>query len=153
MLVFPTDRESFIHLQRLAGLYAAATQDTLVGVIPIEWVGIVDRVRFGTIRYLLMFDSQQFRRVMNRAVAVIVVAHRTVEKVVPKNAVERFSSSGFCLRRTGDNLHPGRDAGPASASELAVYFHQACIAGLDRAELWVVAHLRNFSPGSIDDID
>jgi len=69
---------------------------------------------------------------MNRAVAVVVVANGTVEEVIPQDAVERFSSSGFCNGRTGDNLHPGRDGGPASASELAVYFHQACIAGLDR---------------------
>src|SRR6266404_46531 len=133
MVIFPTDRECFIHLQRLAGLYAAATQNTLVGVVPIEWVGIVDWVRLGTIRYLLMFDFQQFRCVMNRAVAVVVVANGTVEKVVPKDAVERFSSSGFCPRRTGDNLHPGRDGGTASASEPAVHFHQAGIAGLDGA--------------------
>jgi hypothetical protein len=70
---------------------------------------------------------------MNCAIAVIVVANGTVEKVVPKDAVERLSSSRFYGRRTGDNLHPFRDTGPASPSELAVYFHSACIAGLDRA--------------------
>src|ERR1700736_1440484 len=133
MVVFPTDRERLVHLQRLACLHAAATQNTLVGVVAIEWVGIVDWVRLGTIRYLLMVDSQQFRCVMNRAVAVVVVANSTVEKVIPKNAVERFASSGFRNGRTGDNSHPFRDSGPARASELAVHFHQAGIAGLDRA--------------------
>ena len=92
MVVFPTDRECFIHLQGLARLHTAAAQNTLVGVVPIEGVGIVDFVRLGSIRYLLMFDLQQFRCVMNSAVAVVVVANRTIEKVVPQDTVECFSA-------------------------------------------------------------
>jgi hypothetical protein len=91
MLVFPTYRECCIHLQGLACLHTAATQNTLVGFVPIEWVGIVDFVRLRSIRYLLVLNFQQLRCVMNGAIAVVVVANGTVEKVVPKDAVERLS--------------------------------------------------------------
>src|SRR5260370_12875476 len=114
MIVFPTYRKCFIYLQGLAGLYAAATQNTLVGVVPIEWVGIVDFIGLRSIRSLLVLNLQQLRCVMNRAVAVVVVANGTVEKVVPQDAVEHFASSRFSLPRTGDNSHPASHRGSAT---------------------------------------
>ena len=123
MGVFPTDRECFIHLQRLTSLYTAAAENALVGIVPIEGVRVVDFVRFGSIRYLLVFDLQQFGCIMNGAVTVIIVANRAVEKVVAQDPVERFSPGRFCLRRCCNNLHPFRDRGAARARELTALWN------------------------------
>ena len=41
-----------------------------------------------------MFDGQQLRRVMDSAIAIVVVANRAVEHVVAENAIECFHLSG-----------------------------------------------------------
>ncbi len=45
MLAAPVDRQCFVYLHILAGLHAAAAQDALVGVVAIERIGVVLRVR------------------------------------------------------------------------------------------------------------
>jgi hypothetical protein len=100
-----------------------------------------------------MFNLQQFGCVMNGAVTVVIVANGTVEKMVAQDPVERFSPGRFCLRRCRNDPHPFRDGGAARASELAAYFHQASIATLNGAQLWMVADLRKFYPNSIDYVD
>jgi len=40
---------------------------------------------------------QQLRRVMDRAIAVVVVADRAVEKVVAEDAIKGFHLGGRCL--------------------------------------------------------
>jgi hypothetical protein len=44
-----------------------------------------------------MFYGQQFRRVVDRAIAVVVVADRAVKKMVAQYAIEGFHLGGRCL--------------------------------------------------------
>src|SRR6266404_1044898 len=76
--VFPTDRQSFIDLKVLARFDAAAAQDALIGIVTVERIARIDLVRLGLKRVVLMRYSEQFGRVMNGAVAVVVVADRAV---------------------------------------------------------------------------
>jgi hypothetical protein len=39
---------------------------------------------------VLVFDREQLRGVVNRAVAVVVVADRAIQKMVAENAIERL---------------------------------------------------------------
>jgi uncharacterized membrane protein len=72
MRIFPADRQRLVYLNVLAGLYTSTAEDALIRIVPIKRIGIVNLVRFRAERYLLMFDLQQFRCVMDRAVAVAV---------------------------------------------------------------------------------
>ena len=45
-----------------------------------------------------MLNGQQFRRVMDDAIAVIVVADGAVQHVVAQNAIECFHLGRLCLR-------------------------------------------------------
>src|SRR5216683_1792550 len=58
----------FIDFDVLTCLYAAATEDALIGIVAIERVGVIDFVRFRSERDSLMLNGQQFRRVMDRAI-------------------------------------------------------------------------------------
>src|SRR6267378_7858129 len=80
--VFPINRKCFIYLDVLACFYTSTTQKALVRIIAIERIRIVDLVRLGPKRNLLVFDGQQFGCVVNSAVAVIVIANGAVKKVV-----------------------------------------------------------------------
>jgi len=91
MRIFPTNGQRLVYLNVLAGLYTSAAEDALIRIVAIKRIGIVDLVRFRAERYLLMFDLQQFRCVMDRTIAVVVIANSTVEKVVTQDPVERFS--------------------------------------------------------------
>ena len=66
----------------LAGLDAAAAKDALVRVVAVERVGGVDLVRLGLERIFLVLHREHLRRVVDRAIAVVVVADRAVEQVV-----------------------------------------------------------------------
>lgn len=95
MRIFPTNGQGLVYLDVLTGFYASTTQDTLVRIVTIKGIGIVDLVRFGAERCLLMLNLQQFRRVMNSAVPIIIVANGAVEKMVTQDPVERFPLSGL----------------------------------------------------------
>ena len=45
------------------------------------------------------------------------------------------------------------DWGCAGSNESAVRFHHACVTRLNRAELWVIADMRNRSASTVDQID
>ena len=45
------------------------------------------------------------------------------------------------------------DWGCAGSNQLAVHFHHACVTRLNRAELWVIADMRNRSASTVDQID
>jgi hypothetical protein len=151
--VFPIDRKRFIYLDILACFYAPATKKALVRIITIKRIRIVDFVRLGPKRNLLVFDGQQFGCVVNSAVAVIVVANGAVEKVVTQHTVKRFSSR--IIRRHGirDDAHSRCNRGSTCPDKTAVNFNHACIARLDWAKLRVVTHLGNLVARAIDDID
>ena len=96
--IFPVDGERFIDLDVLTCLYAAATQNALVGIVAVERVRVIDLVRFRSERYFLVLDGQQFRGVMDDAIAVVVVADGAVQHVVAQNAIECFHLGRLCLR-------------------------------------------------------
>jgi hypothetical protein len=54
-----------------------------------------------------MFDGEKPGGVMDRAVAVIVVAHRAVEHVIAENPVERFPLSRDRSRGVVETFIPG----------------------------------------------
>jgi hypothetical protein len=83
-------------------------------------------------RVTLVFDGEQFGGVVDRAVAVVVVAHRTVKIVIAENAVERLGAGGVRTARRGGDLHSGRCHRGAGANQLAIHLHDAGVAGLDR---------------------
>ena len=60
-----------------------------------------------------MLDGQQLRRVVDRAVAVVVVADRAVEQVIAEDAIERLHLRGRRLGGLCGNPHSIRDAGRA----------------------------------------
>ena len=96
--IFPVDGEGFVDLDVLASLYAAATQNALIGIVAIERIRVIDFVGLRSKRDSLMFNGQQFRGVMHGAIAIVVVADRAVEQVVTENAIKRFHLSS---RRLG----------------------------------------------------
>ena len=112
MLVFPVDRERLVDLHVLARLDAAAAQNALVGVVAVERIGVVDLVRLGLERDLLVLDRQHLRGVVDGAVAVVVVADRAIEHVVAEDAVERLRcAAAACRGGICRNLHPVGDHG------------------------------------------
>src|SRR6266436_9796969 len=86
------DRVTCRTTRKSYNIRTAASFSLMVGLDPGKSSIQAATLRLGSIRYLLMFDLQQFRCVMNSAVAVVVVANRTIEKVVPQDTVECFSA-------------------------------------------------------------
>src|SRR6266481_5084332 len=86
--IFPVDGKRFVDLDVLTSLYAAATENALIGIVTIERIRVIDLVRLRSKRDSLMLNGQQFRRVMDSAIAIVVVADRAVEQVVTENAIE-----------------------------------------------------------------
>jgi len=77
-----------LNLDVLTSLYTAATQNALIGIVAIERIRVIDFVRLRSKRDSLMFDGQQLGGVMDRAIAIVVVANRAVEHVVTQNSIE-----------------------------------------------------------------
>jgi len=90
---------------------------------------------------------------VDRAVAIVVVADGAVEHVFAENAVESFLLRGGGSHRRRQDIHPGSDDGRARALELSVHFDHAGIAGLNWAELGVVADLGELAAYPVDQID
>ena len=97
MRIFPVDGQRLVDLQVLAGLHAAAAQNALVGIVAVERIAVVDFVGLGLERDMLVLDGEQFGGVVDRAVAVVVVADGAVEHVIAENAVERLVLRGMGL--------------------------------------------------------
>jgi hypothetical protein len=104
-------------------------------------------------RDLLMFNGQQLRRVVNRAIAIIVVADSAVEKMIAEDAIERSYLGGRRLCGLGGDLHSIGDRGRAGSDQAAVHFDHACVTRLNRAELRVVADMRDRPAYTVDHID
>jgi hypothetical protein len=92
MRIFPTDRKRLIDLQILAGFDTAAAQNALIGIVSVERVRVVNFVRLRLERQGLLIDFEDLGRVVDDAVAVVVIADRAVEEVVRENTIERFAS-------------------------------------------------------------
>ncbi len=153
MLVLPADRERLVHLHVLARLDAAAAENALAGIVAVKRIAVVDRIRLLSKRDLPLVDGQKFRRVVHRAIAVIVVADRAVKLMVAEDPTQCLALGGGRRRRLRQNLHAVRYVRRARPDELAIHLDHARVAGLDRAKLRVVADLRQLNAGAIDYIN
>src|SRR6266436_3646527 len=88
--IFPVDGKRFVDLDVLTSLNAAAAQNALIGIVAIERIRVIDLVGLRSKRDSLMLNGQQLRRVMDSAIAIVVVADRAVEHVVAENAIKCF---------------------------------------------------------------
>ena len=100
-----------------------------------------------------MLNGQQLRGVVDGAIAIVVVANRAVEHVIAENAIECFHLRGRRLARIGGDPIPSATAGRAGPHEPAVHFDHAGVAGLNRAELRVIADLGDRPASTVDQID
>jgi hypothetical protein len=100
-----------------------------------------------------MFDSQKFRSVMDRAVAVAVVADSAIEKVIAQNAIHGFALRIIRGGRIRLDIHSLGNGGSTCSGKGAVNLDHAGIAGLDWSNLRVVAHLRDFDLTAVEEID
>ena len=100
-----------------------------------------------------MLDREHLGRVVDRAVAVVIVADGAVEHVIFEEPVERLALGGRGRGGVRRTFIPSVNRGSAGPDELSVHLDQARVAGLDRAELRVVAHCRQLNPDTQDDID
>src|ERR1017187_4418122 len=133
MRIFPADGQRLVDLQILAGLHATATQNALIGIVAVKRIAVVDLVRLLLKRVALVIDGEQFGGVMDRTIAVVVVANRTVELVVAENAVERLRASSLRPAGRSGDLHSRSRHRGAGANQFAIDLHDAGIAGLDRS--------------------
>src|SRR5579863_6979637 len=131
MRIFPVYGQRLVDLQILARLHAAAAQNALIGIVAVERIAVVDLVWLLLKGVALVFHGEQFGGVVDRAVAVVVVAYRTVEFVIAEYAIERLGASSLRAPGLGGDRHPGRCNGGASANQFAIHLHDAGIAGLD----------------------
>src|SRR5579864_4795880 len=99
--VFPVDRERFVDLDVLAGFYAPAAENALVGIVAIERICVIDLVRFRSEWDLLMLNRQQLCRVMNGAISIVIVADCAIEKVITEDAIKGLYLRGRSLCRLG----------------------------------------------------
>jgi hypothetical protein len=100
-----------------------------------------------------VFDVKESGGVMHRTVAVVVIANRTVEKMIAEDTVKSLALRRIRACRACNYLHTVRSEGAARSYELSIYFDHAGIAGLDRSKLRVIADLRNLDTATIDCID
>jgi hypothetical protein len=103
--ILPVDGQRFVDLDVLAGLHAAAAENALVGIVAVERIGVIDFVGLGYERDSLVLDGQQLRGVVDRAIAVVVVADRAVEHVVAEDAIKCLRCAAAALRGLGEDLH------------------------------------------------
>jgi len=114
------------------GLIAEIAENALVEVVAIERICAIDLVRFRSEWDPLVLNSQQFRRVMDDAVAVVVVADRAVQHVIAQNAIECFHLGRLCLRRLREDRHSIGDWGCTGSNQSAIHFHHARVTRLNR---------------------
>lgn len=90
---------------------------------------------------------------MYGAIPVVVIADRAVKKMVAKNAVERLDLRGSGFIGLCGHLHSRSAPCRTGPDEVAVYFDHASIAGLDWAELSVIADVRKLLAETDEHVD
>ena len=100
-----------------------------------------------------MLDVERPGGVVDNAVAVVVVANGAVKLVVAEDAVEGFALGGFRADGGRGDFHAVGGHSRAGADELAVDFHEAGVAGLDGAELRMIANLGNLDAGAVHEVE
>ena len=100
-------------------------------------------IRLWRVRPRLVLHIQLFRRVVDRAIPIVVVAHRAVQHVVLQNAVEGLALGDVDGLACSLNLHPGDNLRRARTHQFAVDLYHAGIAALNRTHLREIADLRH----------
>lgn len=93
-------------------------------------------------RLALVLNLQLVRRVMDDAVAVIVIANGAVQIVVMKDPIESFTLRNIRAFAAGSNNHARRHNRSTRANQFPIHLDEACVASLDWSELRVVTYLR-----------
>src|SRR5580692_4032908 len=88
MFRLPVDAESLVHLHVLASLDTTSAENALVRIVAVERIGMILLVGFAAKRPRLVLHTQVLDRIVNRAIAIIVVADGAVEIVILEYAVE-----------------------------------------------------------------
>jgi hypothetical protein len=92
---------------------------------------------------MLVLHIENRRRVMNRAVLVVVIADRAVQHVILENAVKRFTLSNVDGLAHGLHVHSRGYPSRTRSRQFAIHLDQASVAAFDRPHLLYVANLRN----------
>ena len=100
-----------------------------------------------------MLHLEHLGRVVDRAIAVVVVADRAVKHVVGEDPVESLPLRGIGPGRLGLHLHPVANRGGASPDQMSVDLDQAGVACLDGTELVMITNLGKFFTNSINYVD
>ena len=87
MRIFPVDRQRLIDLQILARLNASTAKNTLVGIVTVKGIRQVDAIRLRLVRNFLVFDGEKSGGVVDRAVAVAVVADGAIQEMIAEDTV------------------------------------------------------------------
>jgi hypothetical protein len=143
MFVLPTDGKCFVNLHVLASFHTTAAEDALIRVVPVKGIGVISGVGFVEKGAFLMLDVEHGGCVVYGAIAIVVVANSAIEKVVLQNTVESIELRVSNAGRLGDNGCVFCNHRGASANQAAVYFNEACITCFNRAELGMVANVRD----------
>jgi hypothetical protein len=151
--IFPVDRERFIDFDVLTCLHAPATEDALIGIVAVERIRVIDLVRLRSKRDSLVLNGQQLRRVMDGAIAIVVIADRAIKKVITEDAIKGFHLGGRGLCRFCGDCHSIGNSDRAGTDKAAVRFHHACVTRLNRAELRVVADLGDRAASTVEQIN
>src|SRR5258708_34091500 len=102
--IFPVDGKRFVPLDVLTSLYAAGAENALIGIVAIERIRVINLVGLRSKRDLLMLNGQQPCRVVDSAIAIVVVTDRAVEKMVAEDAIKGFHLGGRGLRPLSGDL-------------------------------------------------
>lgn len=115
----------------------------MIGLVPVKRIGVVRRVRFRRKFILLVFNLEIFRRIMQRAVPVVVIANRAIQLVIFQQSLHGLKLRFFCPVRQAVDIHAGFNGCGAGAHQFSVHLHHARVTGLDGAEIRVVTHMRD----------
>src|ERR1700733_4171406 len=141
MFALPIDRKCLIHLNVLARFNTTPTQNALVWVVAVERIRHVLLIGLRHIRPRLVLYVEFCGRVVDRAIAIVVVAHGAVQHVVLQNAVERLALRDVDSLACCFHLHPRSHAGRTRPHQFAIHLYHARIAALDRPHLLDIADL------------
>jgi hypothetical protein len=151
--IFPVDGQGFVHLQVLACFNASPAKNALVWVVAVKGIRQIYFIRLGLVGDFLVFDRKKSRRIVNRAVAVAVVADRAIQEMIAQYAVKCLALRSARARRRGDDINAIRGQRAASPGQFAIHLDHTSVAGLNRSKLGVVTNLGYSRTRPVENID
>jgi len=123
--IFPINRKSFVDLDVLTSLHTTAAENALIGIVAIERIRVVDLVGLRSKWDSLVLNGQQFRRVMDSAIAIVVIADRAIKKVITDDGIKCFHLGRRGLCRFCGDCHSIDNSDRAVPNQVAVLFNHA----------------------------